>query len=106
MSDRPGSSGGESSGGKPSGGRSSLSAKGFDPSVAEEDELADSGTPRHPGAAWADGFQMVSQIVMVKISTRGKSRGGMIIRFPEGRESDSFWECRRLPILTAFRTLT
>jgi indolepyruvate ferredoxin oxidoreductase len=37
---------------------------------------------------------------------RGKSRGGMIIRFPRGRESDSFWECRRLPMLTAFRTPT
>src|SRR5271166_4580446 len=34
---------------------------------------------------------------------RGKSRGGMIIRFPEGRESDSLWECR-LPILITFRT--
>ena len=37
---------------------------------------------------------------------RGKSRGGMILRFPRGRESDSFWECRRLPMLTAFRTPT
>jgi uncharacterized protein len=36
---------------------------------------------------------------------RGKSRGGTIIRFTGGRESDSFWECR-LPILTAFRTPT
>jgi len=26
---------------------------------------------------------------------RGKSRGGMIIRFTEGRESDSFWECSK-----------
>jgi hypothetical protein len=35
---------------------------------------------------------------------RGKSRGGMILRFTGGRESDSFWACRRLPMLTAFRT--
>jgi hypothetical protein len=39
-------------------------------------------------------------------SKRGKSRVGMILRFPRGRESDSFWECRRLPMLTAFRTPT
>jgi len=39
-------------------------------------------------------------------SKRGKSRGGMIIRFTDGRESDLFWECRRLWILTAFRTPT
>jgi integrase len=42
----------------------------------------------------------------VKPGKRGKSRGGMILRFPRGRESDSFWECRRLPMLTAFRTPT
>jgi hypothetical protein len=37
---------------------------------------------------------------------RSKSSGGMIMRFPDRRESDSFWECRRLPILTASRTPT
>jgi hypothetical protein len=34
---------------------------------------------------------------------RGKSRGGTILRFTRGRESDSFWEWR-LPTSTAFRT--
>jgi hypothetical protein len=33
---------------------------------------------------------------------RGKTRGGMIIRFQRGRESDSLWACRRL-ILIACR---
>jgi hypothetical protein len=35
---------------------------------------------------------------------RGKTRGGMILRFPGGRESDSFWECRGPGILTVCRT--
>jgi hypothetical protein len=35
---------------------------------------------------------------------RGKSRGGMIIRFTGGRESDSLRACRRPTILTACRT--
>ena len=35
---------------------------------------------------------------------RGKSRGGMIIGFTGGRESDSLWSCRRPTILTACRT--
>ena len=35
---------------------------------------------------------------------RGKTRGGMILRFSGGRESDSFWECRRPEILTVCRT--
>ena len=30
-----------------------------------------------------------------KNGNSGKSRGGMIIRFTGGRESDSFWECCR-----------
>jgi hypothetical protein len=38
------------------------------------------------------------------IGTRGKTRGGMILRFPGGRESDSFWECRGPEILTVCRT--
>jgi hypothetical protein len=37
-------------------------------------------------------------------SKRGKTRGGMILRFPGGRESDSFWECRGPGILTVCRT--
>jgi hypothetical protein len=35
---------------------------------------------------------------------RGKSRGGMIIRFTGGHESDSLRACRRPAILTACRT--
>ena len=38
------------------------------------------------------------------IGKRGKTRGGMILRFPGGRESDSFWECRGPGILTVCRT--
>jgi hypothetical protein len=38
------------------------------------------------------------------LSKRGKTRGGMIIRFTRGRESDSFWACRRLRILIVCRT--
>src|SRR5215831_5970704 len=34
---------------------------------------------------------------------RGKSGGGMIIRFARRRASDSVGECRRRTILTAFR---
>ena len=34
---------------------------------------------------------------------RGKTRGdGMILRFPDRRESDSFWEWCRLAILTVY----
>jgi len=39
-----------------------------------------------------------------KRSKRGKTRGGMIIRFTGGRESDSLWACRRPRILTVYRT--
>ena len=35
---------------------------------------------------------------------RGKTRGGMILRFAGGRELDSFWECRSAGILTVCRT--
>ena len=35
---------------------------------------------------------------------RGKTSGGMILRFSGGRESDSFWEWRRPGILTVCRT--
>jgi mRNA interferase HigB len=38
------------------------------------------------------------------VCKRGKSGGGMILRFTGGHESDSFWECCRLQTLTAFRT--
>jgi putative tryptophan/tyrosine transport system substrate-binding protein len=38
------------------------------------------------------------------LGKRGKTRGGMILRFPGGRESDSFWECRGPGILTVCRT--
>jgi hypothetical protein len=38
------------------------------------------------------------------VRKRGKTRGGMILRFPGGRESDSFWECRGPGILTVCRT--
>jgi len=38
-----------------------------------------------------------------EVSKRGKSGGGMIIRFPRRRESDSVGECRRRTILTACR---
>ena len=41
---------------------------------------------------------------LTKICKRGKSGGGMIIRFPRRRESDSLWACRRPMILTACRT--
>jgi gamma-glutamyltranspeptidase / glutathione hydrolase len=34
---------------------------------------------------------------------RGKTSGGMILRFSGGRESDSFWGCRRPGILTVCR---
>jgi hypothetical protein len=39
-----------------------------------------------------------------RFGKRGKTRGGMILRFPGGRESDSFWECRGPGILTVCRT--
>src|SRR5712692_11859490 len=35
---------------------------------------------------------------------RGKTRGGMILRFSGRRESDSLWECRLLQTSIAFRT--
>src|ERR1019366_6313103 len=35
---------------------------------------------------------------------RGKTRGGIVIRFTGGRESDSFWACRRPMTWTACRT--
>lgn len=41
----------------------------------------------------------------MKKRKRSKSGGGgMILRFPVRRESDSFWEWYRLPILTASPT--
>ena len=41
----------------------------------------------------------------VSLGNRSKTGGGgMILRFPVPRESDSFWEWYRLPILTAFPT--
>jgi transposase len=52
------------------------------------------------GAAHFDRRQPEAQ---ARRGNRGKSRGGMIVRFPGGRESDSFWECH-LPILITFRT--
>ena len=45
-----------------------------------------------------------SAVHMGKSRKRGKTRGGMILRFPGGRESDSFWECRGPGILTVCRT--
>jgi hypothetical protein len=45
-----------------------------------------------------------NQWVGMKTGKRGKTRGGMILRFPGGRESDSFWECRGPGILTVCRT--
>ncbi len=38
-------------------------------------------------------------------SKRGKSRGGIIIRFPRRRESDSLREWRRLQTSMGFQTL-
>jgi hypothetical protein len=35
---------------------------------------------------------------------RGKTGGGMNLRFTGGHESDSFWECCRLPTSMAYRT--
>ena len=40
------------------------------------------------------------------MSKRGKTRGGMIIRFTKEGESDSFWICRRPMIWTACRKLS
>jgi hypothetical protein len=42
----------------------------------------------------------------IRILQYGQNRGGRILRFPGGRESDSFWECRPLQTLTAFPTLS
>jgi hypothetical protein len=47
---------------------------------------------------------VIMEWVPSPISKRGKTRGGMILRFPGGRESDSFWECRGPGILTVCRT--
>ena len=56
--------------------------------------------------------EMVSRrkaLSLLGLATLGRNRsktggGGMILRFPVPRESDSFWEWYRLPILTAFPT--
>jgi hypothetical protein len=42
--------------------------------------------------------------LMESFGKRGKTSGGMILRFSGGRESDSFWEWRRPGILTVCRT--
>ena len=47
---------------------------------------------------------MRDQGLMSKGCKRGKTSGGMILRFSGGRESDSFWEWRRPGILTVCRT--
>ena len=39
-----------------------------------------------------------------RAGTRGKTRGGKIIRFPDWRESDSFWEWCRLQTWTVCHT--
>jgi hypothetical protein len=44
------------------------------------------------------------QLVDYHPRKRGKTSGGMILRFSGGRESDSFWEWRRPGILTVCRT--
>jgi hypothetical protein len=45
-----------------------------------------------------------SRIPLFLNRKRGKLRGdGMILRFPDRGESDSFWEWCRLPILTVCR---
>ena len=38
-----------------------------------------------------------------RFGKRGKTGGGMIFRFSGRHESDSFWECCRLPTLMAYR---
>jgi hypothetical protein len=48
-------------------------------------------------------LSLFSSIGYVKTGKRGKLRGdGMILRFPDRGESDSFWEWCRLPILTVY----
>jgi len=60
-------------------------------------------TDRHTAVDYAHVLKELSDTHHPR--NRGKSRGGMILRFTRGRESDSFWEWR-LPTLTstAFRT--
>ena len=43
-------------------------------------------------------------VLTSRLCKRGKSRGGMIIRFPRRRESDSLWGCRRPKTSIAFQT--
>jgi hypothetical protein len=43
-----------------------------------------------------------SRLKMSRKGKRGKTGGGMNIRFPGRHESDSLWECRRLQTLIAF----
>ena len=50
-------------------------------------------------------FLNIDDTFATPICKRSKSGGGgMILRFPVRRESDSFWEWYRLPILTASPT--
>ena len=78
------------------------------------------GSPRHhaavaqlvrapdcgSGGRWFEPTQLYqkNQWVMLPTGKRGKSRGGMIIRFPRRRESDSLWGCRRPKTSIAFQT--
>jgi hypothetical protein len=61
---------------------------------------------RMHGVREQNGFvvaQGIQELFMAR-GKRGKTRGGMILRFSGRRESDSFWECRLLLILMGFRT--
>ena len=49
-------------------------------------------------------FSKATVRMVCKSPKRGKSRGGMIIRFPRGGESESLWVCRHPKISMAYQT--
>ena len=62
-------------------------------------------TVRSSSVSAPDFLAMATKLGGACSRKRGKSRGsGMILRFPRGRESDSFWGCRRLMTSMVFRT--
>ena len=71
--------------------------------VGVASENRDWGYDRIVGALANLGYVISDQTVGSIRRKRGKTSGGMNIRFPGRHESDSFWECRCLQTLIAFR---
>ena len=46
----------------------------------------------------------VARVIIASFGKRGKTGGGMNLRFTGGHELDSFWECCRPPTSMAYRT--